>query len=99
MAAIAREQIEEAIRNILVAELELDPGTVGAYGAETPLLGRGIGLDSIDALTLIAALEKRFDIEVDDEELTVQLFKSIRTLADFIATKIEQGNVAGESAR
>jgi acyl carrier protein len=100
MAVISREQIEEAIRNVLIAELELDADMVSAHGADTPLLGRGIGLDSIDALTLIAALEKQFDLEVDDEELTVQLFKSIGTLADFIATKSKERNVLeAETAR
>ena len=87
MASISREQIEEAIKGILVAELELDPGTYGANSSTTPLLGRGIGLDSIDALTLVAALEKQFDIEVEDSDLTVGLFKTIRTLAEYVLRK------------
>jgi acyl carrier protein len=85
VASIPREQIEETIREILIAELELDPGRYGANISTTPLLGRGIGLDSIDALTLVAAIEKRFDIEVYDSDLTVGLFKTIRTLAEYVS--------------
>jgi acyl carrier protein len=85
--SITPEQIEDAIKEILATELEVDMGEYGADAAAMPLLGRGIGLDSIDALTLITALEKRFDIEVADEDLTVALFKSIRILAEYVARK------------
>jgi acyl carrier protein len=85
--SITSEQIEDAIKEILATELEVDMGEYGADAAAMPLLGRGIGLDSIDALTLITALEKRFDIEVADEDLTVALFKSIRILAEYVARK------------
>lgn len=84
VAAISREQIELAIKEILVAELELDPLIYQASSATTPLLGRGIGLDSIDALTLISAIEKQFDIEVQDSDLTVALFKTISSLAEYV---------------
>jgi acyl carrier protein len=87
VASISREQIEATIKDILVAELELDPRTCSANGSATPLLGRGIGLDSIDALTLVAALEKRFDIEVCDSDLTTGLFKTIRTLAEYVVRR------------
>jgi acyl carrier protein len=87
VVSISPEQIEDAIREILATELEVDMGEYGVDASGMPLLGRGIGLDSIDALTLITALEKRFDIEVPDEDLTVALFKSIRVLAEYVAEK------------
>jgi acyl carrier protein len=87
VASISCEQIEATIKDILVAEMELDPHTCSAT---TPLLGRGIGLDSIDALTLVAALEKRFGIEVCDSDLTVGLFKTIRTLAEYVVLKTSE---------
>jgi acyl carrier protein len=87
VASISSDQIEDAIKEILATELEVDMGEYGVDAAAMPLLGRGIGLDSIDALTLITALEKRFDIEVGDEDLTVALFKSIRVLAEYVARK------------
>jgi acyl carrier protein len=87
LASISPERIEDAIKDILVDELEVDLRTYGANNSNTPLLGRGVGLDSIDALTLVTALEQRFDIEVSDEDLTVALFKSIATLAEYVARK------------
>ncbi len=84
MASISRDQIEDTIKDILVAELELDPRAYGANSSTAPLLGRGLGLDSIDTLNLVAAIEKQFDIEVYDSDLTVGLFKTIRTLAEYV---------------
>jgi acyl carrier protein len=87
VASIAQTQVEETIREILVAELELDLRRYGAHTTDVALLGRGIGLDSIDALTLVTALENRFGIEVNDDDLTVDLFKTVGTLAGYVARK------------
>jgi acyl carrier protein len=88
--SISPAQVEETIGEILAAELEVDLRRYGASTSDTPLLGRGIGLDSIDALTLVTALENRFDIEVGDDDLTVDLFKTVGTLAEYVARKASQ---------
>ena len=88
MSSVSRDQIEFAIKEILVTILEKDRTVLDADSATTPLLGRGIGLDSIDALTLVTALEERFDIAIEDPDLTVNLFESIATLADYVLTQL-----------
>lgn len=103
MVSISKVQVEETIKEILATELELDLRSYGACISDVPLLGRGIGLDSIDALTLVTALENRFDIEVGDDDLTVDLFKTVGTLAAYVARKASQAieptglNVPGKS--
>lgn len=37
---------------------------------------------------LVAAIEKEFDIEIKDDDLTVDLFKNIGTLAEYVLQKI-----------
>jgi acyl carrier protein len=88
MSVISREQIEFAIKEILVTNLEKDRTVFHADSATTPLLGRGIALDSIDALTLVTALEERFNIQIEDPDLTVNLFESIATLADCVLSQL-----------
>lgn len=83
-------EIEAKIKEILIAELEVDPDVLKTCDSRTPLLGRGVGLDSIETLTLITGIEKEYRIHVDDEELTVELFRDIRTLAEFISGKMEE---------
>ena len=81
-------EVEEKIKKILISELEIKPSMVDACDSDTPLLGRGIGLDSVEILALVAGIEKEFDIHVDDDDLTVDLFKDIGTLAEYILQKM-----------
>ena len=43
-------KIEEEIKQILISELEVSPVILANSNSTTPLLGRGIGLDSIETL-------------------------------------------------
>ena len=44
-------------------------------------------LDSMAAVELIVELERRFGIEVDDDDVTAELFESIGSLAAFVDAK------------
>jgi acyl carrier protein len=81
-------EIEEKIKQILITELEVDPTVLTRCNSRTPLLGRGVGLDSVETLTLVAGIEKEYDIYVEDEDLTVDLFRDIRTLAEYVLGRI-----------
>ncbi len=54
---------------------------------DAPLFGTGLGLDSIDALELVVMLEKHYGIVIKDIEEGRPAFRSVRTLADFIAAR------------
>lgn len=53
---------------------EIDPAA--------PLFGPdGLGLDSVDALQLAVALEKRFGLKLADTEVARQVMQSVETIA------------------
>lgn len=81
-------KIEGKIKEILISELEIKPGVLATCDSSTPLLGKGIGLDSVETLSLVAGIEKEFDIQIDDDDLTVDLFKNLGTLAEYVLKKI-----------
>ena len=54
----------------------------------TGLFGRGIGLDSIEALRLVSAAEERFDLTVDDEELEPGHFRTVGAFASFVEERL-----------
>jgi acyl carrier protein len=83
-----RSLVEEAIRRILISQLGVDAGRLAKNGSATPLLGRGIGLDSMEALALVSALEEEFQMEVDDADMKLALFATLSTLADYVVGKI-----------
>jgi acyl carrier protein len=81
-------EVERKIVRILISDLEIDPALLSTVDSNTPLLGRGIGLNSVETLTLVAGIEETFDIQIDDAELTAELFKSLGTLAEYVLQKI-----------
>lgn len=52
--------------------------------ADTPLFGEGLGLDSIDALELMLLLEKNYGIKLKNPAEGKEVFKSVRTMAEYI---------------
>jgi len=85
---MGHSEIESTIKRILIQELQVDAAITENAEASTPLLGRGIGLDSIEALRLGLGLENAFDISIPDADLNVDLFSSLGGLADYIQQKI-----------
>lgn len=73
----------------IVAQLDVlgVAGDGGRIDETTGLFGRGVGLDSIEVLQLVAAMEERFDVTVEDEELDPERFRTVGSLATFIEEK------------
>jgi len=55
---------------------------------DTPLIGSGIGLDSVAVLELLLGLEKEFGIEISaDELIRAKAMQTVGSLARFVASK------------
>ncbi len=82
-------QIIEEVQNLLAETLHL--GERGkSLSAETHLLGSLPELDSMAVIHLVAALEDRFGIVVDDEDMNASTFETVASLAAFIDSKLTQ---------
>jgi len=55
---------------------------------DAPLFGEGLGLDSVDALELVVALEKEFRIRIQSHEVGKEAFVSVSALASFIEGRL-----------
>lgn len=49
------------------------------------LVGGDLGIDSIDVLELVMMIEKDYGVKIDNKELGVKVFASVRALATHIA--------------
>jgi len=54
----------------------------------TGLLGQGIGLDSVEVLQLVGAIEEDFELTIDDEALVAEHFETIGTLVTFVSGQL-----------
>lgn len=59
-----------------------------SFGHDTPLLGAIPEMDSMAVVSLITAMEERFGIAVDDDEISGDTFASVGSLADFVSAKL-----------
>lgn len=88
--------LEEEIKQLIIAALELEDTTADDIDASAPLFGDGLGLDSIDALELGLALKHAYDIQIEAEDEQARAhFHSVATLAEFVAANIPARQVEG----
>ncbi len=76
--------LKAKIKAVLIDELMLQE-EADEIGDAEPLFGEGLGLDSVDALQLVVALEKHFGLKLADAEKA----KAVLANVDSIAAAIE----------
>ncbi len=80
--------LENEIKQLVVESLCLEDIQPEDIESEAPLFGDGLGLDSIDALEFGIALRKKFDINLNSDDVhTREAFRSVSTLASFIKSQ------------
>lgn len=83
--------LEHEIKELIIATLSLEDIQADDIDAEAALFNEGLGLDSIDALELGLALQKRYGLSLSAEsQETRQHFASVRALAAFVAAQRTQ---------
>jgi acyl carrier protein len=78
------DELKRELKALIVETLKLEEITPESIQDSQPLFGEGLGLDSIDALELTVALEKRYQLQIPDEKVGKQVFASVDTLAAFV---------------
>jgi acyl carrier protein len=69
------------IKRMLVDNLMLQSG-VEAIADDQPLFGPGsLGLDSVDALQIVVALDKNYGLKIPDPETARKVLHSVNTIA------------------
>jgi len=73
------------IKALIIDVLDLEDIAPADIDAAAALFGDGLGLDSIDALELGIALQKRYELRIDIENDDMRkYFFSVDTLAEFV---------------
>lgn len=79
------DDLTEELKVLLIETLDLEEIEPGDIEIDAPLFGDGLGLDSIDALELGVAIQKRYDLKIDTTSEDIgKWFHSIKSLCEFI---------------
>ena len=77
--------LHHEIKQMIIDSLDLEDIEVDEIIDDEPLFVEGLGLDSIDALEIGLALQKRYGIKLKaDSEETRQHFVSVNALASLV---------------
>jgi acyl carrier protein len=85
-APLARVDVVTGISDLLAEILGLGDRR-HALTADTELFGALPELDSLSVLELATALEETYDVVIDDEDFTGEVFATIGSLADFVLSR------------
>ena len=79
------QALEQEIKELIIASLNLEDVRPEDIDSDAPLFVEGLGLDSIDALELGLALQKKYGVKMSaDSAETRKHFASVNALAGLV---------------
>jgi len=98
---VDRAELSMNLKRLIVDSLNLEGLSPERIADDAPLFGQGLGLDSVDALELVVAIEKAYGISIKSHEVDKSVFASVKSLGDFVARSLAgtNGKVAAPDAQ
>ncbi len=80
-------ELKREIKELLISALKIPDVTANdIIDSESLFEGTaGVQIDSVDALEIVMALQKKYKVRFDDQNLSRFIIKSIDTIAEFVA--------------
>ncbi|NTW98581.1 MAG: acyl carrier protein [Geobacteraceae bacterium] len=79
------DELIPKVKQMIINSLRIEGMSPDEIETDAQLFGEGLGLDSIDALQLVVAMEKEFGVVVPDAATGSTVFASVRSMAAYIA--------------
>jgi acyl carrier protein len=77
--------LKQDIKELIITSLNLSDVTADQIVDDAPLFQEGLGLDSIDALELAVAIERKYKVTIPDEAVGKKVFSSVSALAQYVS--------------
>ena len=78
------ESLKLEIKKLLITELDLRGKSEADIADDAPLFGAGLGLDSLDALQIAAALEEHYQVTIPEGDEAKRIFASVHSIASYV---------------
>jgi len=81
------ERIEDRLKELIVERLflKIEPADIGD---EDDLMDKH-GIDSVQVLEIVVGLEEEYGVSFEDEDFDIEVFKSVKSIADFVREKTQ----------
>ena len=82
---ITQQNLQSEVVDLIVDSLNLHFIEKGTVDQATPLMGDGLGLDSVDILEVVVAVEQRYGVKIASAEQGREVFQTVGTIVDYVA--------------
>ena len=81
------DELKLEIKELIIESLELPDVTPDEMQDNIPLFGEesNLGLDSVDALEIVMALQEKYGVRIDDKNQSRFILESINTIAEYVS--------------
>jgi acyl carrier protein len=91
MNEIQQDQLKHDIKQLIIDTLNIQDVKPEDVPNDAPLFGDNnpMGLDSIDGIEIIMAVQRKYTVRMDDQNVARFILESINTIADFVTKELE----------
>ncbi|MEI8204344.1 MAG: phosphopantetheine-binding protein [Bacteroidota bacterium] len=92
MENISSDELKNEIKELILDTLKITDVKPEDIENDAPLFGEGnrIGLYSIDSIEIIMALQRKYQVRIDDQNMARFVLQSIDSIAEFIIKEKEK---------
>jgi len=86
MPELTLQEIKSEIKKLIVDTFNIDTIHPEDIKDDVPLLSGEniIKIDSIDVLEIVIAIQRKFNVRIDDQNLARHIINTVDTIADFV---------------
>jgi acyl carrier protein len=79
-----RVELVDQLKRLIVDSVQIHHIPLSDIHEDTKLFQEGLGLDSVDILEVVVAVERKFGKKIKDAKTGQQIFQTVGTIADFV---------------
>lgn len=80
----SKQQLVPEVIDLIIESLNLHFVKKEEVSENTQLMAEGLGLDSVDILEIVVAVEQQYGVKIVNAEQGKHVFRTIGTICDFI---------------
>ena len=78
------QNLVSEIADLIISSVNLRHVQPSTLTADTPLAQGGLGLDSVDILEVVVAIEHKYGVKVQDAATGAKYFRTLGTISEFV---------------